>query len=133
MGSFANVTKRLFAFLVKEYGFQLVSKDCRSSLDSITYEKKPLTIELGWYKGEIDISFHVDLENDIFRPYISRTFMLSEIALRQDKDAYRDAPSFPDYITTLAQAKAMLKFTAGIMKKHCDLPYGWWARRPPHP
>jgi len=119
---------RLFAFLVKEYGFQLTSKEPRSSLDSVAYEKKPVTIELGWYKGEIDISFHVDLENEIFRPYISRTFGVSEIALRQDRDAYRDAPRFPDYVTTGAQAEAALNYGAEIMPRSCAATSASWKR-----
>jgi hypothetical protein len=119
MEDFSSMVTRTFAFLVDKYGFQLTSGERRSSLDSITYEKKPVIIEFGWYKGEIDINIRVDVENEIFRPYRSRTFDLSRIALRQDKNAYRNAPRFPNYITTLMEAETWLQFEACIMKRFC--------------
>jgi hypothetical protein len=119
MDDFFRMVTHTFVFLVDEYGFQLTSGPRQSSLDSITYEKEPIFIDFGWYKGEIDISVRVDLENEVFRPYRSRTFALHKIALWQDQDAYRDAPSFPDYITTPGEADACLQFEAGIMKRFC--------------
>ncbi len=119
MEDFFDMVTRSFAFLVDQYGFRLASGQRQSSLDSIRHEKKPVIIEFGWYKGEIDISFHVDLENEVFRPYLSRTFHLSEIARRQDKTAYRNGPRFPDYITTRDQAEAAVQFEAGVMRKYC--------------
>jgi len=86
----------------------------------VTYEKKPILIEFGWYKGEIDIHFRVDLENEIFRPYRSRTFALSKVALWRDKNAYCNAPKFPNYITTLSEAETWLQFEAAVMKKFCE-------------
>lgn len=120
MDDFSNIVTRTFAFLVDKHGFQLVSGQRQGSLDSITYEKNPILIEFGWYKGEIDINFRVDLENAIFRPYRSRTFALSKIALWRDKSAYRNAPRFPNYITTLADAETWLQFEAAVMKRFCE-------------
>jgi len=119
MSDFFDIVTRAFAFLTDKYGFQLISGPRQGSLDSIRYEKKPLIIELCWYKGEIYIAFSVDLENEVFRPYISRTFHLSEIARRQDKTAYRNAPKFPDYITTREQAETAIQFEAHVMRKCC--------------
>ena len=82
MEDFSGIVTRTFAFLVDKYGFQLMSGERRSSLDSITYEKKPVIIEFGWYKGEIDINLRVDVENEIFRPYRSRTFDYSRRSMR---------------------------------------------------
>jgi hypothetical protein len=119
MEGFFDVVTRSFAFLVDQYGFQLVSDQRHNSLDSIRYEKKPLVIELGWYKGEIDIAFYVDLENDVFRPYVSRAFQLSELARRQDGTAHRNGPKFPNYITTLQEAQTAVQFEAHVMRKCC--------------
>lgn len=121
MDDFFDIVTRSFAFLVDQYGFQLTSGPRQSSLDAIRYEKKPLLIEFGWYKGEIDIIFHVDLENEVFRPYISRIFALSEIARRHDRDAYRNAPRFPNYITTRDEAETAVQFEAHVMRKYCKL------------
>jgi len=119
MDDFFDMVTRSFAFLVDQYGFQLTSGPGQSSLDSIRYEKKPLVLEFGWYKGEIDSAFHVDLENEVFRPYVSRTFYLGEIARRQDKNAYRNGPKFPNYITTRQEAQTAIQFEAHVMKKCC--------------
>lgn len=119
MEGFFDIVTRSFAFLVDQYGFQLVCGPRQSSLDSIRYEKKPLAVEVGWYKGEIDIAFDVDLENEIFRPYVSRTFHLSELARRQDRTAYRNGPRFPNYITTRQEAQTAIQFEAHVMRKCC--------------
>jgi hypothetical protein len=119
MEGFFDAVTRSFAFLVDQYGFQLLSGPRHNSPESIRYEKKPLVIEVGWYKGEIDIAFYVDLENDVFRPYVSRTFHLSELARRQDKTAYRNGPRFPNYITTRQEAQSAIQFEARVMRKCC--------------
>ncbi|GEM_PF-5227475 len=122
--SFPALVDEHFAFLVNKYGFvRLSPPECQAG-EMVTFRKEPVSILIGWYKGEIDIDFCVDLDfaahHPIFRPYVSRTFRLEELALKQDADAYAAwaARSHQgNYITTLEEAGDFLHYSAAVMKR----------------
>jgi len=122
---FASLVDKEFAFLVTEYGFLRVDSPPDGVGESAEYVKDPITVSFGWYKGEVDIDFHVSLEfaadHAIFRPYISRTFALSEVALGQDREAYASWAARPhpgSYITSPDEALAFLVESARIMRRY---------------
>ncbi len=115
---FINTAKSDFAFLSDVYGFSLILPASDSSLESIRYDNFPLYIEIGWYKGEIDVIVGYSGETAILRPYKSRIFNLSEIALHSDSQALQDAPRFPNYITAEKDMIAALACWANILKKY---------------
>jgi hypothetical protein len=124
--TFRSLVIAEFDFLVTDYGFRRVDHPEDSHDESPEYRKEPIAIRFGWGKGEIEIDFVVDLEftatHPIFRPYISRTFYLSEIALRQDRNAFASwaaRPGARDYVTSSDQAREFLVESARIMKQYC--------------
>ncbi len=124
--SFSNEVANAFGFLVSDYGFRFVDRPDFPAGELIEYEKEPVTIGVGWYKGEIEINFSVALEfaaaHHIFRPYLSRTFQLREIALRQNSDAFASWATRKDlggFITRAEQAAPYLAACATIMRQYC--------------
>ena len=117
---FINAVKSDFFFLAKAYDFTLVLPESDSSLESLRYENLPLFIEIGWYKGELDIIVGYSGETPILRPYLSRIFTLSEIALHLDSRALQEAPSFPNYITGESEISRAVAYWARIMKTYCS-------------
>ncbi|MBI3371516.1 MAG: hypothetical protein HY017_07140 [Betaproteobacteria bacterium] len=123
---FSNLVVSEFGFLVSDYGFERVDHPDYPAGQFLEYRREPITIGFGWYKGEINVDFSVSLEfsaeHKVFRPYLSRTFSLSEIALRQDRDAFASwaaRPGAGEFITSLAKAKPYLAECARIMKQYC--------------
>jgi len=123
--SILEVVAPVFAFLEDEYGFVLGA----SAGDHVSYRKDPLSVEIWWGKGEVDVHFVVDLAftetHTIFRPYLSRTFSLVQVALQMDARALEarrrgDRSSRAEYITTEEQARAQMLECAELMRRHCD-------------
>ena len=122
---FASLVETAFAFLAADYGFERVERPPDGVGESVEYLKDPITIAFSWYKGEIDIDFRVSLEfsagHKIFRPYLSRTFALSEIALRQNPQAFASwavRPHPAAYITSPDEAREFLVECARIMRQY---------------
>ena len=74
---------------------------------------------LGWYKGEVDASFNVLLENSVFRPYVSRRFFLGEVVLRVDPNAFIERPSLPEWALSAEDADCLLQYKAKLIQKFC--------------
>jgi hypothetical protein len=78
-------------------------------------------------EGEVDITFVVSLpfskDHAIFRPYVSRTFNLVEVALRMDPNALeplrKQSASRAGYITDRAGAEAYMCTCVELMRRHC--------------
>ncbi|MBI5572091.1 MAG: hypothetical protein HY914_19260 [Desulfomonile tiedjei] len=119
LDKFAKVVREIYQFLVRDYDFQLVIPEWNSGLESIVFKGAAYDIEIGWYKGEIDILFRVTLENAVFRPHISRQFSLSEMLLAIDDEAWNDPPELPRWVVSSEDAAAVLRYYAKLMKKHC--------------
>lgn len=122
MSEFSDRVAVHFGFLTDEYGFSLVRTNAPIG-ELVQFKRDPLAVSIGWYKGEIDVSFSVGLqfamEHEIFRPYTSRTFRMQEIVLRKDEDAYTSLERV-GIVTTMAQADAVLTQEAMIMKRYCQ-------------
>jgi hypothetical protein len=124
--SFSSEVANAFGFLVSDYGFRFADPPDFSAGELVEYRKEPVTISFGWYKGEIDVNFRVSLEfaaaHKIFRPYLSRTFQLREIAVWQDRNAFafwatrRDLGGF---VLRSEQAAPYLDACAAIMRQYC--------------
>lgn len=124
--SFSGEVASAFGFLLSEYGFQFVERRDFCAGELVEYRKEPLTISVGWYKGEIDVNFSVSLEfsadHKIFRPYLSRTFQLREIAVWQDTEAFVSWATRRDlggFVTRAEQAAPYLAACAAIMRQYC--------------
>jgi hypothetical protein len=118
--SFVNNAKNYFSFLTNDYNFTFIAPKSNSSLDPIRFEKSPIYIEIGWYKGEIDIIIGISSKTAILQPYKSRIFYLPEIALHLDSKALQRAPRFPNYITKEKEMIADLAYESELMKKYCS-------------
>jgi hypothetical protein len=126
MTSFPSLVASAFEFLVVEHGFQRVDRPDNRAGELVEYVKEPITISFGWYKGEIDINFCVSIQftegHKIFRPYLSRTFGLTEIAVRQNSNAFASWAKRPEMggsITTSEHAALFLSESARIMRLYC--------------
>ncbi|MGD8666438.1 MAG: hypothetical protein PVI58_10600, partial [Desulfobacterales bacterium] len=116
---FIDATQKAFSFLTETYGFTLSLPETDSSLESLRYENLPLYVEISWYKGELDVIVGYAGETPILRPYKSRIFLLSEIALHLDSRSLESAPRFPDYITGENDVRTALAYWSQIMKTSC--------------
>ena len=124
--SFSGEVANAFGFLVSDYGFRFVDRPDYGAGEMVEYRKEPVTISVGWYKGEIDVNFSVSLEfsaeHKIFRPYLSRTFQLREIAVRQNRDAFASWATRRDlggFVSRAEQAAPYLGACAEIMRQYC--------------
>ncbi|MDJ0987585.1 MAG: hypothetical protein QNJ26_18745 [Desulfobacterales bacterium] len=115
---FINAAQKDFSFLADEYGFSYTPPESDSSLESLRYEKLPLYVEISWYKGEMDVIVGYAGETAILRPYKSRIFLLTEIALHRDSSALKDAPRFPNYITTENEILTAVAYWSQTLKKY---------------
>ena len=106
-----------FEFLVAEFGYVLrLPSD--EPLGMVHYEKLPVTIDIGWYKGEVSVLITVTVNTAMLRPGKSKQFYLDEIVGYLDKSAFKDIPKFPGYVTTDPQADEMLAFEARLLKTY---------------
>jgi hypothetical protein len=124
--SFQRTVASTFAFLPQEFGFQPVERSDFKVGELAEYRKDPLTVTIGWYKGEIDVNFTIALDfaagHPVFRPYLSRTFALYEIATRQNPAAYADLSARMKghgYVTNLDVARVYLEEAAKIVRRFC--------------
>jgi hypothetical protein len=82
-----------------------------------------LEFELGWYKGEVDASFNVLLENSVFRPYVSHRFYLGEVVLHIDPNAIKKAlnerPPLPRCALSPEDAECFLQYKTMLIQKFC--------------
>ncbi|HEV7926253.1 MAG TPA: hypothetical protein VGR14_12910 [Verrucomicrobiae bacterium] len=115
---FFDCARKDLDFLVKDFGFAATVKE--GPLPSIVFKKEPLAIEIGWYKGEVDCNFNVLLENNVFRPYISRGFVLWEVILRVDPNAFVEKPPLPRWALSVEDADCFLQYYAKLIQKFCS-------------
>jgi len=124
--SFSSEVASAFGFLVTDHGFRFVDCPGYRAGERVEFQKNPLTIGFGWYKGEVDVDFSLALEyasnHKIFRPYLSRTFQLREVAVRQNPDAFASWATRKDlggFVTRAEQAAPYLRACAEIMRQYC--------------
>ena len=115
-----------FGFLQRDYGFEPLDRNQFKIGEFAEYRKDPLTVTIGWYKGEIDVNFTISLDyvagHAVFRPYLSRMFALYEIATRQNPAAYAGLSARMrehGYVTNLEIARIYLEECAKIVRRFC--------------
>ena len=124
--TFENSVTTHFGFLEQEFGFACHWRS-EQPTEHAEYCKDPLSVDIWWGKGEIDITFSVSLDfsknHAVFRPYVSRSFDLTEVARRFDPQALAPRHSWDGasagYISDLSRATAYLSFCAEVMQRHC--------------
>ena len=115
MPSFESIVRKHFAFLKSEFGF--VDK-----FETLGYEKNGLEIDFYYGKGEIDVIFFVRKSDAIFKPFVSRSFYLFDIARRLKGSKLGRPANIPMSITSLTDEKYIdpyLAYCADIMQAHC--------------
>ena len=116
---FFSDAREAFDFLVSELGFRVIEPKTDSSLESVRFEKAPLSVEVGWYKGEVDVGLHVAIDTTILRPYRRKRFGLSEVLVHLQPGIFQTIPRLPESSTTLADARVYLACFAKLMRAHC--------------
>lgn len=114
--SFLDQVTEYFRFLETDHAFKAVVTD----VNSVEYRSAAVHVLIGWYKGEVDIDFYVQVDTPALRPGMSKMFKLYEVIRLKDKHALEHAPRFPDYITNAHDCAQMLKFASKAMRHHCS-------------
>jgi hypothetical protein len=125
--SFTDTVESRFRFLERDFSFHRREKPTTAGIgDVVEYERFPVEIVIGWYKGEVEVTFSIAYayatDHPPFRPYISRTFDLSELAIRRNSSAFAEHISSltnDAYVTSLEQADAVLGVYSAVMKDTC--------------
>jgi len=118
--AFFQSVRQTFDFLVRDFGYQL-QRSISDDASCVIYTHPLMNVEFYWGKGELDVIFRVKVENEIFRPYRSRAFSLSEVIRYLDETAFNAYPQINNgaYITTLSDAENVLQFHSALMHKYC--------------
>ena len=109
---FENLVRKNFDFLKHDYGFEDHPK-------GIGYVKDKLEVEYFHGKGELDIIFFVNRDDEIFRPYISRVFDFFDIAKRLSSEKLIFPEDWPSYIINGDDIEVYLSYCAELMKVRC--------------
>jgi len=110
-----------FELMVRKYFYFLIN--------NFGYEKNGLEIEFYYGQGAVDIIFFIRISNEVFKPYVSRSFYLLDII---NKDINKDInkiktgrvefpENIPHYLTAAEDVDKYLSFCAGLMKKYCAI------------
>ena len=111
--SFETSVRKYFDFLKIEFGFINNQKN-------IGYEKNGLEIEFYHGNGELDIIFFVRKNDEIFKPFVSRTFYLFNIVRKLKGRKITGTENMPQYITSSQNIEEFLLFCAELMKTYCS-------------
>src|SRR5690606_33604688 len=109
---FSAHVKKHFDFLINEYGF-------RSHHTSLGYVKDVLELEFYHGKGELDVIFFVRRDDEVFRPFVSRSFDLIDIVKRQAGRELTWPSNLPEYIISMEDVDIYLSFLGEVTKKYC--------------
>jgi len=125
--SFTDIVDSHFRFLERDFSFHRRENSITAGVgDVVEYERFPLEILIGWYKGEVEVTFSIAYayatDHPPFRPYISRTFDLTELAIRRNPSAFaecRASLTKGACVTSLEQADSLLGVYSAVMKDTC--------------
>ena len=109
---FSTYVRKNFDFLSRDYGFQRHPK-------ALGYIKNELEIEFYHGKGEIDIVLFVRRDDEIFKPYISRSFDLLDIVKRLVPGKMEYPDNLPEFFIEMSDVDEFLKFCADQTKSYC--------------
>ena len=108
-----------FSYLTEDFGFQCILPQSESTLESIHFEKPPVYVDVGWYKGEVDVRIGSTITTAVLRPYRPKSFELWQIVAHLDPHAFSTTPDLPRIAQTTQDARAYLDYYSRLMKKHC--------------
>jgi hypothetical protein len=127
--SFRELALRHFTFLVENYGYSIHADAEDARQETVRFDRFPLSVNLGWYKGEVDIVFEVAFafarDHAVFRPFVSRRFNLAEILGRIDERALmplKEARLSGGWIsgpTFSTSADNALRIASNLMQAYC--------------
>jgi hypothetical protein len=110
--SFKSLVDQNFNFLEFDFGF-------RSLKDGIGYMKDDLELEFHEGCGQVDINFFVRKNNDIFKPFISRSFDLNSIMRKVSDEKMEPYPKdIIGYLTEGSNINLHLTYYARMLKEH---------------
>ena len=112
--SFEILVKKYCDFLKVKYGFEEKS-------EKLVYVKGVIEIEFYQGKGELDIVFFINKQDEIFKPFVSRSFYLDEIVRRVNKNPISYPQTSSGYLISDEDIEIHLKFCAKLLKKYCYL------------
>jgi hypothetical protein len=76
-----------------------------------------LELEFHYGRGEIEIVFFVRRDDQIFRPYVSRSFDLLSV-IKQPKEAGLTHPTLPYPILEMKDVDMYLSYCASLLKEY---------------
>ena len=110
--SFKSLADQNFNFLELDFGF-------RSLKDGIGYMKDDLELEFYEGNGQVEINFFVRKNNDMFKPFISRSFDLDSIMRKVSGEKMEPYPKdIIGYLTEDSNINLHLKYYARMLKEH---------------
>ncbi len=110
---FSTYVRKNFDFLISNYGFQSHPK-------ALGYIKNELEIVFYHGKGEIEIVLFVRRDDEIFKPYISRSLDLLDIVKRLVPGQMEYPDNLPEYFAEMSDVDEFLKFCADQAKSYCS-------------
>lgn len=119
--TFEELVDQELEFLVSGHGF----RRGQVADGQVEFVKHPLALRVVWGQGEVAVVFTIDLEftvdHPVFRPFLTRTFELSEVCRRSGwKPSARSNPgTAANYVVTIERAHAELQRAAALLKKYC--------------
>ncbi len=110
--SFKSLVTNNFNYLKSQYDF-------RDLENGIGYIKEDLELEFHGGNGQVDINFYVRKNDDIFKPFISRSFDLETILRKISPDGLEAYPGeINGYLTENSSINTHLKYYARMLKNH---------------
>ena len=116
---FLKDAEQSFDFLVRDFGYKCIMPPGKSTLEGLRFEKPPVYVETGWYKGEVDVTIGVTVDTTILRPYRTKRFPLWHVACHIDPAVKNESLPIKSFVTTNADAKLVLDHYAKMMKRLC--------------
>ena len=110
--NFRSLVTQHFNFLESEFGFQNLK-------EGVGFEKNGLELEFHGGNGQVDINFFVSKSDEIFKPFISRSFTLNSILRKVSIENMAPYPnSINGYLTADSDINLHLTYYAQMLKQH---------------
>lgn len=108
---FSTYMRKRFDFLKHDYGFEYHSK-------ALGYTKNDLELEFYYGRGEVQIIFFVNRIDEIFKPYVSRSFDLLSVIKqpKNDQVIYPKNISWP--LLEMKDVDLHLEYCANLARVH---------------
>lgn len=103
----------------KHFDFLKSSYDFRDHPKALGYIRDALEIEFFHGKGEVDILFFVRRDDEIFKPFVSRLFDLTDIVRRLKPEKIEFPGHLPEFLTEAGDVDDYLEFCATLTKSYC--------------